>query len=81
MEQGASPVIKQPEIEGMSFPDAIAELIAGAKITRISWDDSSSYGIFKDGFLMIHLKGIFHKWIVNDGDLVAKDWIVVKDAN
>ena len=76
-----SPVVSKAVKQGMSFPDAIAELIKGKKITRIEWDDLESYGELKDGYLMIILNGVTHKWIVNDGDLLAIDWIVVTNEN
>lgn len=79
--QITSPVMKQPKITGMSFPDAIKELIKGKKITRISWDNTDSYGLLKDGFLEIYLDSKFHQWLVNDGDLLGEDWIVIQNAN
>ena len=76
-ENNASPVIKKTATKEMSFPEVIKELIAGKKITRIDWDNKESFGELKDGFLMIHLDGIYHKWIVNDGDLLSTDWIII----
>lgn len=79
--QSESPVVKKDKVIGMDFPEAIRKMIAGERVTRISWDDDTSYGQMKDGFLMIFIKGEMHKWIVNDGDMLAEDWIVVKEVN
>lgn len=82
MEESQSPVVKiQSESIGLSFPDALKELIAGKQITRLDWEDKNSYGLLKNGLLMIHLKDKDYQWLVNDGDLLANDWIVIVDAN
>lgn len=65
----------------MSFPDAIREIINGKKVRRISWESQSDHGLMKDGWLTIHTKGIFHTWLVSDGDAEGQDWIVVKEIN
>ena len=72
--------IKLPKSE-MTFPEAISELTIGKKIARLSWTPNDSYGILKDGFLMLWIEGEFKKWLVNDGDLLGDDWIVVSDLN
>lgn len=61
----------------LTFPEAITEVIAGFKITRESWKSLDEYGILADGWLTIHRKGAFHVWKVNDGDLLADDWMVI----
>jgi hypothetical protein len=61
----------------MDFPNALRELISGKQITRVLWNDSTEYGVLVDGWLTIHTKGEFHRWTVNDGDLLADDWKVV----
>jgi len=66
----------------MDFPSALSEVINGKKITRLSWEPKqNSYGLLKDGFLMIFIMGEFHKWIINDVDLQATDWITLEDSN
>ena len=81
MIQATSPVITKPVVKKLTFPEAIKEVINGKKITKEEWEDKESYGMLKDGFLMIHLKEIFHKWVVNDGDLLGEDWIVINETN
>lgn len=65
----------------MSFPDAMRRVIDGRKITRISWKTVDSYGLLKDGWLMIRIDGELHKWTVNDGDLLAEDWVVLPEES
>ena len=65
----------------LTFPEAIAELIKGNMITRTSWNDETEYGVLADGYLTIHTKGSFHRWLVNDGDLTSTDWVVIKSKN
>ncbi len=67
---------KQGESITMSFPDAIAKIIEGKKVARVSWGNDD-YGLLKDGWLTIYTKGAFHTWSVSDGDMIdAEDWFV-----
>lgn len=59
---------------------AVAE--DGKRITRIEWSDSDIYGFMKGEVL--HIKRTVpgsqfsdHKWIVNLGDMIAEDWIIL----
>lgn len=65
----------------MVFSDALTEVIDGKKITREEWKDKRTYGLIKEGLLQIHKAGEAKKtvrpWIVNDGDILAKDWYVL----
>jgi hypothetical protein len=74
-----TPIIDEEVL--LTFPDAIHELTNGAKIARLAWKPADSYGLLKDGFLMIWIDGQFKKWLVNDGDLTGTDWIVLSDLN
>jgi len=60
----------------MDFPTAIRRLTNGKKIRRVEWP-KGDYGLLKDSFLTIYRNGVFHRWLVNDGDLEATDWIVL----
>lgn len=71
--------VRKPDV--LSFPDAIREVLNGKRITRIGWEDNQTYGLLKDGFLMISLKGDFRQWIVSDGDMEGIDWIVLPESN
>lgn len=61
----------------LAFPEAIRAVIGGAKIQRLEWTDKKEYGLLQDSFLKIHKKGEIHNWIVSEGDLMARDWVIV----
>ena len=65
----------------MTFPEAMAEVIKGAKVTRLEWQNNGVYGVLKDGLLQIRMDGQLKRWIVSDGDLLNNDWCVVTEAN
>lgn len=76
MKQSPIPV-KQKEKQ-MDFSEAIKQIIAGKKITKLEWKNENIYGILKDGRLMLSKEdNKFHPWIVNEGDLMGDDWITV----
>ncbi len=64
----------------MDFPDAMREVIAGKKLTRIAWNNNEIYIHRISGYLEI-MRGdtdkFSHQLIVNDGDMLATDWVVV----
>lgn len=77
-------VQEQPTVDpgtGLTFPAALKHVIDGSKITRTSWNSDEEYGYMAEGFLKIHTKGKDNIWMVNDGDLLAFDWIVIPEAN
>ena len=63
--------------ETMDFVAAIECIIDGYKITKLEWANKETYGLLKDGKLMLHLPDGFHDWIISDGDLNGEDYIVV----
>ena len=69
----------------LNFTEALGQILEGHRITKLEWGDKRAYGYLKDGLLQIHKAGesseIFHPWILNDGDLVGLDWIVLPDLN
>ena len=67
--------------ETMTFPEAIKKVIEGKRIARIAWSPDPDYGLLRDSWLTIFIKGEFHVWKVNDGDLMADDWIVLPEIN
>jgi hypothetical protein len=73
--QNTSPVPLRDTPKQIDFPDAIREVINGKKITRVEWKEDS-YGIMKDGFLIIHRDDKDFKWIVSEADMIAEDWVV-----
>ena len=76
----SSPVIKKGPVL-LTFPDAIAEVTNGRKITRLEWESNEEYGYLKDEKLTIHTKGQDHIWLVSKGDLVNSDWLVLPQVN
>ena len=62
----------------MDFPSAISAVVNGARISKLEWNDPECFGMLRDGFLMLRRDGQWHQWIVNDGDLLGQDWVVVE---
>lgn len=74
------PIKKDNVAKLLSFPDAIKEVIKGKKITRLEWENSEIYGELFEGKLRIFrgdTDSLRHDWIVNDGDMISTDWIVI----
>jgi hypothetical protein len=88
-ENNQSPIIKEAIASNpitMTFYEALKKAITdGVKITKIEWADKRSYGLMKDGILQLHKSGEpknkLHPWILNDGDILGIDWIIIKDEN
>lgn len=80
-EQTTSPVpAVSSKPEQLTLPQALNEVIDGKKITRIAWNNDH-YCLLKEGFLELYRDSKFYQWIVNEGDLLAIDWVVVSDKN
>lgn len=69
----------------MTFPEALLEVIDGYKITKLEWANPSEYVFLHDGFLCIHHSGsdnkTFNRLLVSEGDLIGKDWMVIKEES
>ena len=63
----------------MDFPDAIREVIAGKKLSRLSWPNYKNvYMCLEEYRLKIKLEdGVLHELIVSDGDMFGTDWVVI----
>lgn len=72
-----SPVVKSKKIQTMSFAEALTDLIAEKKITRLEWANTEEYGYLKDGYLLIHTRGEDHTWQVHLTDIIANDWVAI----
>lgn len=59
----------------MDFPAAMAEVIKGKEITKLEWHNND-YGKLNGGWLMINRNGQWHRWIINDGDMLGTDWVI-----
>lgn len=76
--QSFSPLAKKVVNTGMDFYEAMKEVGEGNKIFRQEWDSKEYYGLIKDGVLMLHKPdGKFYHWIISDGDMSGKDWVVI----
>lgn len=73
---------KYAEIKQMTFPEAMEKVIEGKLVSRLEWDDPGHYGVLKNTLLCLHKAGedenTVYTWIINDGDLFAKDWVIVE---
>ena len=61
------------------FYKALRVLVENGKcITRVEWANTLIYGKLVDSKVMIRLSdGMFHPWIINDGDATATDWVIL----
>jgi hypothetical protein len=77
-----SPVPHKKEVEEpvkLTLPQALNFVIDGKRITKLDWEDESSYGLLKDGLLKICIKGKIYDWIISEADLIGIDWIVLPE--
>lgn len=72
------PPVAQKIPELLSFYKAIDELMEYKKITRVDWNDPLIYCERVNGILKIYRNGEYHNWIINDGDVLANDWMVTE---
>lgn len=85
-EPTTSPVfgMKQKEKEPLelTLPKALEEVIDGKKITRVAWTKMGvkDYCFLNGEFLSIYKEETdkIYQWIINDGDLLGIDWIVLE---
>lgn len=81
-EKLSSPIPKKKPVPSpMSFAEAMAQVKAGRRISRLAWNTSEEYGLLKDGWLMIYRNNEFFRWVISDGDILSDDWISLPDAN
>lgn len=60
------------------FYQALKFVEGGKRITRIDWGSDGWYGFLDKELLKLHTpEGIVHNWIVNLGDMIAEDWVVL----
>lgn len=70
------PAIKPIQSSLLDFPTAMKMVADGKIVTKIEWRNPNII-CFLDGHLMIQIEGVKHDWIVSDGDMLGKDWIVL----
>ena len=79
-----SPILKKAiKTEYLTFYEALRELAENKrKITRVEWGSKMEYGFLSiDGYLSIYTQGAEHRWLVNDGDILAQDWYLLPKAD
>jgi len=64
----------------MSFGEALLRVVAGLKVTRRSWL-VPDYVFLQAGVVHIKNEDGIHQLSVNDGDIVATDWVVVESSH
>ena len=75
--EGMSPTPQKAAVE-MDFPDALREVIAGKKITKLEWCNKEVYGEMKDERLTLWKEdGKAYHWILSLGDAKGEDWVVI----
>jgi len=75
-EQGMSPTPKK--VKEMDFPDALREVIAGKKITKLEWCNKEVIVSLENEVLVIRKDdGKLYQLIISEGDAKGEDWIVV----
>ena len=77
----ASPIIKPQKAEHLDFYEAIKKMVDGHKLTKIEWEDMTTYGYLRNGVLTLHKGDTDYQWIVSDGDINGTDWIVLEESN
>lgn len=81
-ESSKSPIPQQTRMLKVqkSFSYAIEAIIAGRRVRREEWENEDEYCLLKDEYLMIHRDDKFHAFIVREVDLLATDWVVIREA-
>lgn len=72
-----SPLPKKTEKKTLDFPAAMREVMNGKKIRRLEWEDEAIHCTLHKGLLLIHRDGENRGWIISDGDMEGKDWVVI----
>ena len=85
-EQSFSPTpnIKTPldvsvkKVGGIDFPAAMQAVKDGKKVHKLEWQNQEFYGFMNENILSLHKPdGKNYQWIVNDGDVMGEDYIVL----
>ena len=69
--------IKKETTNTLDFPAAMKEIIVGKKITKQEWDNVNTYCMLHEGILKLYKENKPYQWIINDGDLLGTDWVVI----
>lgn len=73
------------EYKELTFGEALNEVLAGRRVTKLGWNDKRSYILMEDDMLMLQkageLTGKLHVLIVSRADMEGLDWVVLSEAN
>jgi len=81
--QEQSPVVKKPKTglesrKKVDFYKALRYLARGKKITKLEWGSANIYGYLKDARVLLNkADGEDYSWIISEGDLIGKDWVIL----
>jgi hypothetical protein len=76
--QSISPTPPQTKSGELDFLEALTQVMTGKSITKLEWGNRNIFGVLRDTHLMLH-KGDnrYYDWIITDGDLYGKDYIIL----
>jgi hypothetical protein len=70
--------VKPTELKLLDFYDALRAMVDGKMATREEWDNKTIYGVLNESRLRLHKEdGKLYEWIINDGDILGTDWIIL----
>ena len=62
----------------MNFGDAMKEIVAGKKITKLEWKNEKVFCLLKDNLIKLHKEDdVYYQWIISEGDLTGEDWVTI----
>ena len=73
--------VSESNTQTMDILGCISNIIGGKKLTRLEWGDKDIYGYLSKTTCTLTLRkkdGVDYSWLVNEGDLLGKDWVIVK---
>lgn len=68
----------EKKVKLLTFLEAMEAILNGQKVRRQEWAEESEHCLMHDQWLCIHRNDKFHGWTVSEGDVMAKDWVIVK---
>jgi hypothetical protein len=77
-----SPTIKAApatiDLAQKDFYEALKLAVSGTPMHKLEWIDKGYYFILRNGTLVLHKPdGGFHEWIISEGDLAGKDYVIL----
>ena len=76
LEEEMSPTPRK--IVEMDFPDALREVIAGKKITKLEWCNKEVYGVLENEVLVLYKDdGKKYQWVLSEGDVKGEDFVII----